>query len=91
MKNCYVPIIDMVTVNWFEIEKIGHPPRNENDRYSVPVLIANAYTGQVEPHTAIYDFKNCAWCLYGLNNGQSSKNYEILEPTHYCLIPPFAI
>jgi len=91
MKNNYVDIIDMVAINWFEIEKVGLPPRNEDDRYSVPVLIANAYTGQVECHTVIYDFKDHSWYLYGLNNDQSYKNYEILEPTHYCLIPPFAI
>ena len=91
----YVPIVTTVVVNWFEIDEVGLPCRDQTvyygDRYSVPVIIAKAITGQRENHTVVYDYRDGGWCLYGLPNGPSCKNYSLLAPTHYCFMPVFAI
>ena len=91
----YVDFVDQCTVTWFEIDEVGLPPQEQNefygDRYSYPVLIANAYTGQMEPHTVVYDYDDGGWCLYGLPGGPSCHDYELMLPTHYCLLPSFAV
>jgi hypothetical protein len=91
----YAPIVDSPIVNWFEINSVGLPPKEQDefygDRYSVPVLIANAITGQVEHRTVVYDYQDGGWCLVGLPYGPSCHEYELLIPTHYCLLPQFAI
>lgn len=83
------------TITWYEIDEAGLPPREQDefygDRYSCPVLLANAHTGQTEPHTAIYDYQDGGWCLYGLPEGASCHDYELMVPTHYCLLPRFAV
>ncbi len=92
---CYVPFVTEANVNWFDINDTMLPPQRYDefygDRYSVPVLIANAVTGQIEEQTVVYDYEDGGWCLHGLRNGPSCKDYELMLPTHFCFLPCFAI
>ena len=91
----YVDFVSQCTVTWFDIDKVGLPPQEHDDfygnRYSCPVHIANAYTGQMEPQTVVYDYEDGGWCLYGLPNGPSCNDYKLIAPTHYCLLPSFTV
>ena len=93
--TCYVDFVGQCTVTWFDIDEVGLPPQEHDefygDRYSCPVHIANAHTGQMEPHTVVYDYEDGGWCLYGLPDGPSCHDYELMLPTHYCLLPGFAV
>lgn len=78
--------------NWFRIQDVGLPPRLTSeyygDRYSVPVIGANKYTGQVVCDI-VYDFEDKGWCKRGLSEGMSCKNYEMPFISHFGFIPEF--
>ncbi len=92
---CHVDFVEQCTITWFNLDEVAPPPQAHDElygaRYSVPVLIANAVTGQVEQRTVVYDYEDGGWCLFGLPDGPSCYDYELMLPTHYCTLPCFAI
>ncbi len=80
------------TFVWYNVEMSGPPVPEDNEfygeRYSVPVMIANSNTQQIEKRTVVFDYKDGGWCLYGFPDGANSQDYELILPTHFCYLPP---
>ncbi len=79
-----------VMLNFFDIRE--HFPPHDNDeyygqRYSIPVLVANAITGQIFNEIVRYDFRMNGWVYSDLSDGPDPEDYEICHVTHWAKFP----
>lgn len=80
-----------IKTRWQNVKINGYPPHDSDpyytERYSVPILPGNEFTGGVDVVAYRWDYLHEGWVYASLVDGDNPCDYEVQCVTHWALWP----